>query len=166
MPIAITLFRLFLLFPTLYFLHEGQKSLAGVLVVSAGVSDWLDGGLARKNNQVSKLGTLLDPLVDKIFVLGVLSYFLYANDIELLPFVLLLIRELSISFLRSISVEKGYTMPASYLGKAKAFFEFITLIALCFSQGYANAFLWLSVLLAYISMYDYTVRYFTFEKRG
>ncbi len=166
MPVIITLFRLFLLVPTIYLLQEGHKSLAGALVVVAGVSDWLDGGLARKNNQVSKLGTLLDPLVDKLFVLGVLSYFLYSQEVGLLPFLLLLIRELSVSFLRSLSVEKGYIMPASYLGKAKAFFEFITLIALCFDQDYAKVLLWLSVFLAYLSMYDYAVRYFTFEKRA
>ncbi len=165
MPIAITLFRFFLLFPTLYFLQEEQKNLAGVLVIVAGVSDWLDGGMARKTNQVSKLGVLLDPLVDKIFVLGVLSYFLYVNEVGLLPFVLILIRELSVSFLRSISVEKGYTMPASYLGKAKAFFEFITLIALCFELAYINVLLWISVLLAYLSMYDYAIKYAVFERK-
>lgn len=166
MPVAITLFRFFLLFPTLYLLQEGQKSLAGFLIIVAGASDWLDGGIARKTNQVSKLGVLLDPLVDKIFFLGVLSYFLYTNEVGLLPFVLLLIRELSVSFLRSISIEKGYAMPASYLGKAKAFFEFITLVALCFAQNYAHILLWISLLLAYISMYDYVIRYLVFERKS
>lgn len=166
MPIVVTLFRLFLLLPTLYLLQEGQKNFAGVLVIVAGVSDWLDGGIARRNNKVSRLGILLDPFVDKVFVLGILSYFLYTQEIGLLPFILLLIRELSVSFLRSISVEKGYSMPASYLGKAKAFFEFITLIALCFGQDYANILLWVSVLLAYISMYDYVVKYMVFEREN
>ena len=166
MPIVITLFRLFLLLPTLYLLQEGQKNFAGVLVIVAGVSDWLDGGIARRNNKVSRLGILLDPFVDKVFVLGILSYFLYTQEIGLLPFILLLIRELSVSFLRSLSVEKGYTMPASYLGKAKAFFEFITLRALCFGQDYANILLWVSVLLAYISMYDYVVKYMVFEREN
>lgn len=165
MPIAITIFRLFLLIPTLYLLEEEQKNLAGVLIIIAGISDWLDGGLARRNNKVSKVGTLLDPLVDKIFVLCVLSYFLYNHEVALLPFLLLLIRELSVSFLRSLSVEKGYTMPASYLGKAKAFFEFLTLIALCFDYGYVDILLWASILLAYASMYDYTVKYLIFERR-
>lgn len=165
MPLFITLFRLFLVLPTLYLLEEERRILAGILVLIAGISDWLDGGLARRNNQVSKLGTLLDPVVDKVFVLSVLSYFLHSHEIGLVPFLLLLVRELSVSFLRSLSVEKGYTMPASHLGKAKAFFEFLTLIALCFGSGYAHLLLWVSLLLAYLSMYDYTVRYLTFEKR-
>ncbi len=165
MPIAITLFRLFLLVPALYLLERDYRSYAGLVVILAGVSDWLDGGLARKSNQVSRVGELLDPLVDKIFVLGVLSYFLYSREVGLVPFLLLLIRELSVSFLRSISVEKGYAMPASYLGKAKAFFEFLTLIALCFGYGFANLLLWASVLLAYLSMSHYVLKYMTFDKK-
>lgn len=159
MPVFLTLFRLFLLLPVLYLLEEGRSIVAGFLVALAGISDWLDGEVARKNNQVSTLGVLLDPFVDKVFILGVLSYFLKSDQIGLLPYVLLLLRELSVSFLRSLSVEKGYAMPASYLGKAKTFFEFLTLLALCFGLGMADLFLWLSILLAYVSLYDYAIRY-------
>ncbi|MCS7196212.1 MAG: CDP-diacylglycerol--glycerol-3-phosphate 3-phosphatidyltransferase [Aquificaceae bacterium] len=162
MPVAITLFRLFLTLPTLYLLLEGRTTLAGFLILLAGVSDWLDGELARRNNKVSQFGLLLDPLVDKIFVLSVLSFFLYRQEIGLLPFVLLLLRELSVSFLRSLSVEKGYAMPASYLGKAKAFFEFLTLLALSFERGPAELLLWLSILLAYVSLYDYLLKYLSY----
>ncbi|MEN3039588.1 MAG: CDP-alcohol phosphatidyltransferase family protein [Candidatus Kryptonium sp.] len=164
MPLAITLFRLFLVIPTLYLLEEGKENLAGFLILLAGISDWLDGDLARRNNKVSSIGVMLDPLVDKVFVLSVLSFFLHKQEIALLPFVLLLFRELSVSFLRSLSVEKGYAMPASYLGKAKAFFEFLTLLALTFKHGVADPLLWLSVLIAYVSMYDYMLKYITFRK--
>lgn len=163
MPIVVTLFRLLLTVPALYFLVEGRNFIAGFLILVAGVSDWLDGELARKNNQVSKLGLLLDPFVDKVFVLSVLSFFLYRQEIGILPFVLLLFRELSVSFLRSLSVERGYTIPASYLGKTKAFFEFVTLLSLSFSYGPAEFLLWLSVLLAYASMYDYLIKYLSYS---
>ncbi|MCX8060910.1 MAG: hypothetical protein N3C13_06915 [Aquificaceae bacterium] len=56
-------------------------------------------------------------------------------------------------------MERGYHMPASYLGKTKAFFEFLTILSLCFDYGPANLLLWTSVLLAYVSMYDYLIRY-------
>lgn len=159
MPLAITLFRFFLIIPTLYALEEDKRTLAGFLVLLAGISDWLDGGLARRNNKVSNMGILLDPLVDKAFVLSVLSFFLYRQEITLLPFVLLLLRELFVSFLRSLSVEKGYSMPASNIGKAKAFFEFLTLLSLAYGFSMATFFLWFSVFLAYISMYDYLIKY-------
>jgi len=166
MAIAITLFRFFLIVPTLYALEEESRRLAGFFILLAGVSDWLDGGIARKNKEVSKLGILLDPLVDKAFVLSILSFFLYRQEISLLPFVLLLLRELSVSFLRSLSVEKGYIMPASYFGKAKAFLEFLTLLALSLSLEFSNLLLWLSVVLAYVSMYDYVIKYLSYEKEA
>jgi len=83
-----------------------------------------------------------------------------------LPFVLLLLRELAVSFLRSLSVEKGYIMPASYFGKAKAFLEFLTLLALSLSLEFSNLLLWLSVVLAYVSMYDYVIKYLSYEKEA
>ncbi|MFN3471116.1 MAG: CDP-alcohol phosphatidyltransferase family protein [Aquificaceae bacterium] len=166
MAIAITLFRLLLIVPTLYALEEDHRKLASLLILLAGISDWLDGGIARKNKEVSKLGILLDPLVDKAFVLSVLSFFLYTQEIDLLPFVLLLLRELAVSFLRSLSVEKGYAMPASGFGKAKAFFEFLTLLALSLDLGLSKPLLWLSVALAYISMYDYVIKYLSYQKEA
>ncbi|MFN3947433.1 MAG: CDP-diacylglycerol--glycerol-3-phosphate 3-phosphatidyltransferase [Aquificaceae bacterium] len=165
MPLAITLFRLFLIVPTLFALELEKRLLAGFFVLLAGVSDWLDGDLARKKGKVSQVGALLDPLVDKVFVLSVLSFFLYKQEVSLVIFLLLLFRELSISFLRSIAVEKGYLMSASYIGKAKAFFEFLALFALALKLGVAKLLLWFSVFLAYLSMYDYVVKYFKYQDR-
>ncbi|MFN3870558.1 MAG: CDP-diacylglycerol--glycerol-3-phosphate 3-phosphatidyltransferase [Aquificaceae bacterium] len=165
MPLAITLFRLFLIVPTLFALELEKRLLAGFFVLLAGVSDWLDGDLARKKGKVSQVGALLDPLVDKVFVLSVLSFFLYKQEVSLVIFLLLLFRELSISFLRSIAVEKGYLMSASYIGKAKAFFEFLALFALTLKLGVAKLLLWFSVFLAYLSMYDYVVKYFKYQDR-
>ena len=80
MAIAITLHRFFLIVPTLFALEEESRRLAGFFILLAGESDWLDGGIARKNKEVSKLGILLDPLVDKAFVLSILSFFLIQHD--------------------------------------------------------------------------------------
>ncbi len=159
MPLAITLFRLFLVIPTLFALEEEKRLLASFLVLLAGVSDWLDGDMARKRGKVSHVGALLDPLVDKVFVLSLLSFFLHRQEVGLVVFLLLLFRELSVSFLRSLAVEKGYVMAASYIGKAKAFFEFLALFALTLKLGVAGIFLWISVFLAYVSMYDYMMSY-------
>ncbi len=107
-------------------------------------------------------GNLLDPFVDKVFVLSCLSAYLYLQKVSPYAFVLLLIRELYISFLRSLSVEKGYFMPASYLGKAKTVIEFVTLILLALANSLSEPFLWLAVALAYLSALDYTLRFLRF----
>ncbi|WP_448587476.1 CDP-alcohol phosphatidyltransferase family protein [Thermocrinis sp.] len=155
----ITLFRFLLTFGAVYAILQLQDKLALLFILLGAISDWLDGDVARRKNQVSKLGALLDPFVDKVFVLSCLSAYLYLQKVSPYAFIFLVIRELYISFLRSLSVEKGYSMPASYLGKSKTAVEFITLALLAIGSPMSLPFLWLAVVLAYISAIDYTLRF-------
>ncbi|MEN3034509.1 MAG: CDP-alcohol phosphatidyltransferase family protein [Aquificaceae bacterium] len=153
----ITALRLFLVVPVLLSLENSLYVLAGILIILAWISDWLDGMLARKS-QKTDFGAHFDPFVDKVFVLLVLSFFLSKGEIELLPYVLLLFREFSASFLRSESARALKSLPASPLGKLKAGFEFLTLLSLCFG-GPSETLLWLSVIFAYASLYEYAIKY-------
>ena len=156
----ITFFRFLLTFLAVPSILNQHHKLALLLILLGALSDWLDGGTARKRNEVSKLGVLLDPFVDKVFVLSCLSAYLYLGHVSPYAFVLLLIRELYISFLRSLAVEKGYLMSASSLGKLKTFAEFTTLVLLAFGSPLGAPVLWFSVLLAYLSALDYTFNFF------
>jgi len=156
----ITFFRFLLTFLAVPSILNQHHKLALLLILLGAFSDWLDGGTARKRNEVSKLGVLLDPFVDKVFVLSCLSAYLYLGNISPYAFILLLIRELYISFLRSLAVEKGYLMNASSLGKLKTFAEFTTLVLLAFGSSLGTPMLWFSVLLAYLSALDYTLNFF------
>ncbi len=155
----ITLFRLFLTFPVVYLILNQHNVLTLISIVIGALSDWLDGDIARRKKEVSKLGILLDPFVDKVFVLSCFSAYLYLQKVSPYAFVLLLIRELYISFLRSLSVERGYSMPASYLGKAKTVIEFLTLVFLALASPLSELSLWLAVFLAYVSALDYTSKF-------
>ncbi len=161
----ITLLRFFLTFPTFYAVLEGHEKLSSALILLGALSDLLDGNLARRSGEKNRWGALLDPMVDKVFFLSVLSAFVYLQKVHPLSFVLLLIRELILSFLRSVSVEKGYIMQASYLGKTKAFFEFLSLFLLSLGSSAGNLALWIAVIFAYISMWDYMLKYLTFERQ-
>jgi CDP-diacylglycerol--glycerol-3-phosphate 3-phosphatidyltransferase len=156
----ITFFRFLLTFLAVPSILNQHHKLALLLILLGALSDWLDGGTARRRNEVSKLGVLLDPFVDKVFVLSCLSAYLYLGQVSPYAFVLLLIRELYISFLRSLAVEKGYLMSASSLGKLKTFAEFTTLVLLAFGSSLGTPMLWFSVLLAYLSALDYTLNFF------
>jgi Phosphatidylglycerophosphate synthase len=156
----ITFFRFLLTFLAVPSILNQHHKLALFLILLGALSDWLDGDTARRRNEVSKLGVLLDPFVDKVFVLSCLSAYLYLGNISPYAFVLLLIRELYISFLRSLAVEKGYLMSASSLGKLKTFAEFTTLILLALGSPLGSPVLWFSVLLAYLSALDYTFNFF------
>ncbi|MCI4459049.1 MAG: CDP-alcohol phosphatidyltransferase family protein [Thermocrinis sp.] len=153
----ITLFRFLLIFLTVPSILNQHHKLAFLLILLGALSDWLDGDTARKRNEVSKLGVLLDPFVDKVFVLSCLSAYLYLGQVSPYAFILLLIRELYISFLRSFAVEKGYLMSASFLGKLKTFAEFTTLVLFALGSPLGTLVLWISILLAYLSALDYTL---------
>ena len=158
----ITFLRFFLTFPTLYTVLEESKHLSFTFILVGALSDFLDGSLARKKGKDQGLGVLLDPMVDKVFVLSTLSAFLYLQKIHPLPFVLLLTRELLTSFLRSLAVEKGYLMQASYLGKIKTFFEFLSLLGISLGLSFGSWALWIAVVLSYLSLYDYFLKYLSF----
>lgn len=86
------------------------------------VTDLLDGYLARKNNQISEIGKVLDPFAD---VISRLTYFVCFVSSGIFPvwlFILLLYREMSMTFLRMIVLRNGTAVGASRWGKLKAIF--------------------------------------------
>ena len=97
-------------------------SAALILVIFAGIelSDFLDGYLARKHNLVSDLGKVLDPFAD---VLSRVTYFLCFAFSGLMPlwvFLIIIYRELAITFLRMMMMGRGIVVAASLWGKLKA----------------------------------------------
>ncbi len=161
----ITLLRFLLVFPAMYALMSEQKAISVLLIGAGALSDFFDGSLARKNKEESTWGALLDPLVDKVFFLSLLAVFVYIQRVNPYMYTLFLIRELSISFLRSLALQKGYVMSASYLGKAKAFFEFTSLLLLSLEYSLGLWALWTALFLAYASMWDYLIKYLSFDGR-
>ncbi len=101
--------------------------LAGVLFVLASLTDLLDGWLARKYQLVTNLGKLLDPLADKILVLGTMVMLVELNRLPGWMVVVILARELAITSLRSIASSEGIVISASQLGKYKTFFQVLSL---------------------------------------
>ena len=129
LPNKITVFRIVLapLFFISYFLPEWMGSYKGlsavlILVIFAGIeiSDFLDGYIARKYNMVSDLGKVLDPFAD---VLSRITYFLCFTFSGLMPlwiFLIIIYRELGITFLRMMMMGRGVVVAASVWGKLKA----------------------------------------------
>ncbi len=81
-PNLISIFRILLVFPIVYLLYRQQLAFALVLFVIAGVSDGVDGYLAKRNGWISTLGTFLDPLADKTLLI---SSYLVLGWVGLLP---------------------------------------------------------------------------------
>ena len=157
-PNILTLLRLLLTFPLIIFLELNKSNYVLALIIAAGITDYFDGFFARKFNLKTKLGTILDPLTDKIFLLIPLFWLC---KIELIPFwslSIILFRELIISSLRT-NTSDG--LPASQLGKYKTFSFFISVLIFFLPfdidllSNLGMIFYWLGFTLTLITFIDY-----------
>ena len=131
-------------------------------------SDGIDGYLARRHGATT-LGAFLDPLADKILVLGAMLI-LVANDTYwIVPVAITVGRELVISLYRTFVASKGVSLPASKIAKWKTFtqqlsvgFAIAPLTALD-AKWFWNSLLWASVVLALISGGQYMWRHHAHE---
>ena len=90
----------------------------GVFLIAA-ATDLLDGYLARRWGQITTVGTLLDPIADKLLISAALISLVQTRQVPAWMVILLLGREFAVSGLRSIAAAEGYTIQASELGKTK-----------------------------------------------
>jgi CDP-diacylglycerol---glycerol-3-phosphate 3-phosphatidyltransferase len=107
--------------------------LAFLVFILASITDFLDGYLARKHNLISDLGKILDPLADKILIIGVFCAFLEIGVITTPVVVLIMFREFIITGLRLYGLNKGVVLEAKKWGKHKTFSQVVALIVTFFA---------------------------------
>ncbi len=175
LPNTITVIRMaavpvLLLFP---WFHDPVSSriVAWIFIVAA-TTDIVDGWLARRGQQVTKIGKLLDPLADKLIVATALVVLIAVEGrIPLwgVPLAVVIIgRELAVTSLRSIASAGGQVLAATWRGKAKALSQNIAIAALLFPMGTLGidnhamgmGFLALATALTLWSGYVYFADYF------
>ena len=115
----ITLFRILLVPVFLLLAYTDRLRWAFVVYITASVSDFADGHIARSYNQISAAGKFLDPLADKMLVLAAMCYFIEAGQMSGWCVAAVLFREFAVSGLRLIAVEKGRVIAAAWSGKIK-----------------------------------------------
>ena len=96
--------------------------LAIVLLAVAGFTDWLDGYLARKWHQITRVGQLLDPIADRLYILATLVGLLIRGIVPWWFVVLLVSRDLIMALVLAVLKRRGVTgLPVHFLGKAATF---------------------------------------------
>jgi CDP-diacylglycerol---glycerol-3-phosphate 3-phosphatidyltransferase len=142
LPNALTLLRMALIpcFVVVFYLPFQRAHLvAAVLFILAAVTDWLDGYLARRLNQMSKFGAFLDPVADKLMVVVVLVVLLEARHSLWLamPVAVIIGREIAVSALREWMAEVGARrkVAVSMLGKIKTTLQMIALAIMIVGVG-------------------------------
>ena len=176
LPNSLTLARIFLIpllvvvlltkFEGAVIFGVGKELVGAAIFAVAALTDWLDGYLARRRQQVTTFGQLMDPLADKLLVTAALVSLV---QMELAPawmVATILGRELGVTVLRSVAYSHGVTIPASPLGKVKMLSQVIAILLLILGREYLQQFyilgqiaLWVVVVTALVSAADYYRRF-------
>ena len=173
LPIALTLFRIVLVPPIMVFLISSSRVsvlIAAVIFIAASITDWLDGRMARRWNQVTRLGTLLDPVADKLLVAAALVSLVHVDMISAWMAVVIIGRELAVTGLRAVALSMGTVVPASSFGKAKTVSQYVAITLLILEHGVSTQVdlfrlasrtaLWTALALTVLSGADYFYRFF------
>jgi CDP-diacylglycerol--glycerol-3-phosphate 3-phosphatidyltransferase len=168
LPNALTALRIFLvpvLVVVLLTRAEGGLFL-GVVIFGVGVlTDYLDGYFARRRNQVTRIGILLDPLADKLLTAAA---FLSMVEMGLVPAWMVMIilgRELAVTAFRNVAAGRGVLIGASPLGKGKMVAQVVAIFLLLLSRPFpvlrlpAITVLWIVVGVTVVSGVDYFLRF-------
>ena len=184
-PNALTLFRclISILLPILI-VYGGETGaiLSAPLLLLAGLSDYLDGFYARKYNVVSFFGKILDPIADKLLVIGVLLSLASENLLDFyfgfIPSLIIILREIFISGLRESVSSHNFTLKVSVLAKWKTTIQLFacgSFLVWRMNEYFYNidflgfisySLLWLASIITLITGFQYAVTVINFFKKN
>jgi CDP-diacylglycerol--glycerol-3-phosphate 3-phosphatidyltransferase len=142
-------------------LQVTNEWLALAIFLTAAATDLLDGYLARRWRQVTTIGTLLDPIADKLLVSAALISLVQVRVLPGWMAVLIIGREFAVSGLRSIAAAEGYTIKASDLGKTKMFSQVVAISCMLLSVRHpallfpGKILMWGVIVFALLSAVSY-----------
>jgi cardiolipin synthase len=144
LPNLVTLLRILLIplivgvfyLPDAWLSFEGKNIAATGIFIFAAITDWLDGYLARKLNQMSAFGAFLDPVADKLVVVGALVVLLYLNRVDMVVALIIIGREIAISALREWMATLGQarSVAVAFIGKLKTVLQMVAIPLLLFGD--------------------------------
>ena len=113
--------------PDTWLSFQGKNVVATAVFIFAAVTDWLDGYLARKLNQMSAFGAFLDPVADKLIVVGALLVLLKEGRVDTVVALIIVGREIAISALREWMAKVGQSksVAVAFIGKLKTVTQMI-----------------------------------------
>jgi CDP-diacylglycerol---glycerol-3-phosphate 3-phosphatidyltransferase len=173
LPNWLSLFRVLMVPVLMVFLLVKMPAgdiIALVVFVVAAASDWLDGYIARRRQQVTVMGTFIDPLADKLLVTAALLSLVALDELSAWIAMVVIARELAVTGLRMVAAAKGVVISASKWGKVKTSSQLLAIAALIVEPRWLKPewTLWgqkvtwylvmLMLVLTVISGVDYFVR--------
>jgi CDP-diacylglycerol--glycerol-3-phosphate 3-phosphatidyltransferase len=182
LPNWLSLLRIIFIPAIIYLISTQQARFlfaACILFIIAGITDGLDGLIARRMSMKTKLGLYLDPLADKLLVSSVLIALSYYDLVPLWVTLLLVCREFVINGLRSFYAVEGITLYPSMAGKLKTTLQIVGIAFVLFGSGVSWSFfgwwsfqsigaviIYVALFLSLFSAYRYIYAIFRIENRG
>ena len=140
-PNALTIVR-FLLIPVIIFAcAQGNYIGTIILLTLSGITDILDGTIARKYNLITDFGKFMDPLADKLLVISALICMIEVGLVPGWMVIIIVSRELTVSILRAIAAADGKVIAASSGGKLKTISQMISIPLLLLGKQFGNSML-------------------------
>lgn len=170
LPNFLTFIRILLVpvFIVLFLVPGPVRSiLSAVVFIAASLTDLLDGYLARRWEQVTQLGKLLDPIADKLLVLSALILLVQFHRVPGWIAIVLIGRELGMTGLRAIASSDGIIIPAEKTGKYKFILQIVALVLLILDLKsqyldfhlWGTVLLWAAMIVSIVSAVRYAVYY-------
>lgn len=172
LPNLLTVTRILLIpvFVMLFIEPTPDRSLAAAIIFAiAAVTDLLDGYVARRTGQITKLGRLLDPIADKLLVLSALILLVQVDRVTALVAILIIAREVAVTGIRAIAASEGMIMSAEVTGKYKMALQVVAIVLLILEGTIFSDLgnlhlagivtLYLSLVLGYVSGGKYVVSF-------
>jgi len=178
----ISCLRIVLIVPIIYFLHLGESHaifgsgpnfyfyFAFSLFVIAGLTDYLDGYIARRTNSETHLGALLDLIADKLLVSLIMVWLVLIeySEVIAIPALIIVARELVISTLRQYVIEKrgNKEIGVSFIGKSKTTIQIIAISILILAQEITSIYtvaiigIWFAAFFSLYSLFTYVSEWF------
>lgn len=171
LPNFLSILRIILTLPVILSIIKEQYYLALILFCLAGITDILDGWIARKFSMQTQLGSMIDPLADKFLLISTFISLLWMGILPLWLFLIIFIRDLII-----VSVALGYfigkdnaknnLISPSWIGKLNTFLQIFLVVFLIYTQINEVIDMWVTIgfiiiaTLAFVSWLDYTWLWF------
>lgn len=130
LPNRLTIARIFLTFVFMFFAFQIgliPKIIALVIFSLASLTDFYDGYYAKKYNLISDFGKLMDPIADKFLVLTAFFAFMVMHLIPAWMFIVILVREVTVTFIRLQAMRHGKILAAEQAGKIKTVLQIVTI---------------------------------------
>lgn len=170
-PNQLTSVRILVIPPLLFFIFLEDplsNSISCAVFFFACITDYYDGILARTRHEVSTLGKLLDPIADKMLISSALIMLVYLGKADVVPTILILLREFAVSGLRQVAAVEGVVISAARGAKYKTALQMFAVGFLVVyhdpfglpTHGIGRGLLWLAMVLTLWTGYGYFKSYY------